>query len=575
MIGTSAGNYRIVSEIGMGGMGAVYLAKHAMLDKTAAVKVLRPEMSRDEAAVTRFINEARAASTIKHPSIVEIYDFGSMADGSVYIIMELLQGESLAARMRRVGRMAPPLAMLLARQIAGALEAAHSHNIIHRDLKPDNVFIVRDPEIDGGERIKLLDFGIAKLAPNLATSSPTHSGTILGTPSYMSPEQCRGTGNLDARADLYSLGCLLYKMLCKRPPFVADSDIDVMAQHLHFAPEPLRTLDPSISEPVEQLVMSLLHKDPKSRPDSASQVILDIDALGLMPPRSSSVLDVTEIVAEEPDGESGHGAERNVSGGDTQAFAEVQVSALRTPVDTSATTSPLGSDKAARPPVRPSAITVAGKPQRSGDTLLTTLSFTASQVDLKTTPVVPARSKRRRTGFALAGAGVAIVGALLLSAQQAPGAGADSLHVTQLKEASLDGVQRLGRTAQPVLITLKPLWPQPPAPPPTTPPPPPTITLTIRSKPSGATVVFGDQVVGKTPFVDAVASAPGTLTYTLTLHGYRSKPVTVPGDRSAEYTFDLSKRTAKSQKAVSVIDGPDDNNPYDTAPAKSVAPRRP
>ncbi|HRC58562.1 MAG TPA: serine/threonine-protein kinase, partial [Kofleriaceae bacterium] len=435
MIGTSAGNYRIVSEIGMGGMGAVYLAKHAMLEKTAAVKVLRPEMSRDSAAVTRFINEARAASTIKHPSIVEIYDFGSMADGSVYIIMELLQGESLAARMRRVGRMAPALAMLLARQIAGALEAAHSHQIIHRDLKPDNVFIVRDPEIDGGERIKLLDFGIAKLAPDLAASSQTHSGTILGTPSYMSPEQCRGAGKIDARADLYSLGCLLYKMLCKRPPFVADSEIDVMAQHLHCAPEPLRTLDASIPAPVERMVMGLLCKDPNDRPGSASQVIEDIDALGLMPLRKSSVQDVIELVAEESQGGSGHGAERDVSSGDTQAFAETQAGALRTPVDTAPPTSelrpggearppvhlggearpPVPPGGEARPPVRPSAVTVSGRPQRSGDTVQTTLSFTASQVNLKAQPVsggVPRTSRRR--WLALAGGGLATIGALLL-----------------------------------------------------------------------------------------------------------------------------------------------------------------
>lgn len=145
-------------------MGAVYVAEHALIGRQAAIKVLQREMSHRQDLVTRFFNEARAATAVKHPGIVEIYDFGYHTDGSAYIVMEYLEGETLAARLRRTGSLPAARAAALGRQVAGALGAAHAKGIIHRDLKPDNIFIVRDPDIPDGERTKILDFGIAKLA---------------------------------------------------------------------------------------------------------------------------------------------------------------------------------------------------------------------------------------------------------------------------------------------------------------------------------------------------------------------------------------------------------------------------
>jgi eukaryotic-like serine/threonine-protein kinase len=279
VLGTNIGNYAVTATIGEGGMGSVYLAEHAMLGRRAAVKVLRPELSTNSDVVGRFFNEARALSALRHPSIVEILDYGNLPDGSAYIVMEYLDGESLGARCRRLRKLDPRHALMLVRQIAGALAAAHERGIVHRDLKPENIFLVPDPEIAGGERIKVLDFGIAKLAAP-GNRARTQTGSMLGTPAYMSPEQCRGAGNVDARADLYALGCVLFEMLCGQPPFTAEGMGEVIAHHLYFPPPAPRSLDPTLPEGVEQLVLRLLQKDPAARPQSAREVVDAIDRLG-------------------------------------------------------------------------------------------------------------------------------------------------------------------------------------------------------------------------------------------------------------------------------------------------------
>jgi serine/threonine protein kinase len=250
MAGDIIGSYRVLRKIGEGGMGAVYLAEHTLLGRPAAIKVLLREMSHREDLVTRFFNEARAASSVKHPGIVEIYDFGHHTDGSAYIVMEYLEGESLSARLRRTGVLSEARAVALCRQVGGALAAAHAKGIIHRDLKPDNIFIVRDPDIADGERTKVLDFGIAKLASDPSGQpSMTRTGMVMGTPAYMAPEQCKGAGNVDQRSDLYALGCILFELVCGRPPFVAEGAGEVMAHHI-FTPVPA----PSSVAPVTPLL---------------------------------------------------------------------------------------------------------------------------------------------------------------------------------------------------------------------------------------------------------------------------------------------------------------------------------
>jgi serine/threonine-protein kinase len=279
MAGEVFGSYRVVDEIGRGGMGAVYLAEHSLLGRQAAIKVLLREMSHRQDLVTRFFNEARAATAVKHPGIVEIYDFGYAADGSAYIVMEFLQGESLASRLQRRGPLPEARAAALGRQVAGGLGAAHAKGIVHRDLKPDNIFIVPDADVAEGERPKILDFGIAKLASEQsAGQSMTRTGMVMGTPAYMAPEQCKGAGQVDARSDLYALGCILFEMVCGRPPFVAEGAGEVMALHI-FSPPPSPRMFAPVSAALEQIIVRVLAKDPDQRFRSAEEMAAALQAV--------------------------------------------------------------------------------------------------------------------------------------------------------------------------------------------------------------------------------------------------------------------------------------------------------
>jgi TPR repeat protein/tRNA A-37 threonylcarbamoyl transferase component Bud32 len=295
-VGITLGSYELHREIGRGGMGAVYVGRHQLLGRSAAIKILLPQYSRDQELVQRFFNEARAATAVRHPGIVEIFDFGYAADGSAYIVMELCEGESLATRLHRTSALPVANALAIARQIAGALSAAHRAGIVHRDLKPDNIFIVPDPDVAGGERIKLLDFGIAKLTNDSLGAAATQTGAIMGTPYYMSPEQCRGAGKVDHRADLYSLGCILFEMLCGRVPFVGNGPGDIISAHLLIPPPQPSALAAWVPGDVEALVLALLAKTPDARPNSADEVVVAIHRLlGSAP--SQPAIDVAALGA--------------------------------------------------------------------------------------------------------------------------------------------------------------------------------------------------------------------------------------------------------------------------------------
>jgi serine/threonine-protein kinase len=273
MLDIRVGSYRIIERLAKGGMGEVYLARHEIMNREAAVKVLHPEFGDKPELVERFLNEARAAATIRHPGIVEIYDVGHV-DGRAYIVMEYLRGEPLASRLART-RIDVDKALLLTRQLAGALGAAHACGIIHRDLKPDNIFVVPDPDVLGGERTKILDFGIAKL---IETKGAVHTmqGAMFGTPAYMAPEQCEDAGQVDRRADLYSLGCIVYELLCGKPPF-GHGGIELVAAHLRDQPQPLRRRVPSIPASLEAVVMRLLAKKAEDRYQTCEALVRALD----------------------------------------------------------------------------------------------------------------------------------------------------------------------------------------------------------------------------------------------------------------------------------------------------------
>ncbi|HEY3801136.1 MAG TPA: serine/threonine-protein kinase [Kofleriaceae bacterium] len=276
MIGESIGNYRITARLGRGGMGEVYVAEHDGIKTHVAIKMLLPEVSRSEEHVTRFFNEAIIVGRIKHAGIVKIFDSGFF-DGHAYLMMELLEGETLAARIAR-GTLAPAEVVEVARQIASILDATHRAGVIHRDLKPDNIFLVTDHELPHGERVKILDFGISKLSGTLAGGSPRTQGT-MGTPQYMAPEQWGDSATVDWRADAYSLGCVCYEMLTGQPPFDARNIAEAYTKHLNAPPPPLTTYVSEVPAPLDALVLRLLAKRAADRAPSMAMVVSELDEL--------------------------------------------------------------------------------------------------------------------------------------------------------------------------------------------------------------------------------------------------------------------------------------------------------
>jgi eukaryotic-like serine/threonine-protein kinase len=281
MIGEEIGSYTLVSKIGEGGMGAVYLGQHKLLKRKAAVKLLLDEFNGDENVVKRFINEARATSQIIHPGIVRIFDFGKTESGKTYMIMEMLEGETLLQRGRELGRLAIVDAVNIIRQMAEALSVAHGMKVVHRDLKPENVFIVQDPTAPRGERAKILDFGIAKMLDPSAGGAHTQTGSILGTPVYMSPEQCCSAPNIDHRADLYTLGCVFFHILCGQPPFNVDGIGALIGAHMYTQPPIPSTLVASIPPSLDAILLKMLAKKPDDRFANMTELIAALDQVPL------------------------------------------------------------------------------------------------------------------------------------------------------------------------------------------------------------------------------------------------------------------------------------------------------
>ena len=273
-VGENVGPYAVVRKLGEGGMGEVYLAQHRHIARRAAIKVLRHELSSQEDLVVRFFAEARAASVIRHPGIVDVTDCDvDPTTGRAFIVMELLEGEGLEACLGRVGPLATDLQAVgtIVSQIASALGAAHAAGIVHRDLKPANVFLTQGRP-DQPLRVKILDFGVAKFA-GPGSARHTRAGSLLGTPAYMSPEQCRGAGEVDHRADVYALGCILFELLCGRPPFVRDTTGVLLVAHLGEAPPLPSSLQPSVPPALDRLVARMLAKSPDERPQSMDEVL--------------------------------------------------------------------------------------------------------------------------------------------------------------------------------------------------------------------------------------------------------------------------------------------------------------
>jgi serine/threonine-protein kinase len=282
--GEQIGPYQVVRRLGAGGMGEVYLARHRHLNRDAAVKVLLAEISMNQTVVARFFTEARATAQLRHPNIVEIFDCDVLPDGRAYIVMEYLRGESLRGTLDRQGKLCPDYGSIAAITglVADALQAAHENGIVHRDLKPDNTFLAIVPSQRDGLTVKVLDFGIAKLlsgGDRTGGGTPTRTGSLIGTPLYMSPEQCRGIPTIDHRADIYSLGCMVFEMVVGQPPFVAEAPGDILMAHIIQNAPPLSSFQADVPREIDALVAQMLAKDPAMRPQSMAEVVATIEAL--------------------------------------------------------------------------------------------------------------------------------------------------------------------------------------------------------------------------------------------------------------------------------------------------------
>jgi len=281
LIGSVVGDrYRVVSRLGVGGMGAVYRAEHTMMRKDLAIKVLLPEFGGKEEFVRRFEREAESASRLTHPNIITVTDFGRTKEGSLFLAMEFLAGESLS-HVIKGGPLPQERALAVVRQILRGLEHAHAAGIVHRDLKPDNIMLVeRDGQPDV---VKILDFGIAKVTEpvsgrGVGVTALTQAGMIFGTPEYLSPEQALAEV-VDPRADLYAAGVILFEMLAGRKPFESDDKVKLISMHLAHAPPRLREANPNIDVPValEQVVLQALEKSRENRFATATAFLQALD----------------------------------------------------------------------------------------------------------------------------------------------------------------------------------------------------------------------------------------------------------------------------------------------------------
>ena len=267
---TLADKYKIEKLIKMGGMGAVYRGKHVLMDKTVAIKVLRPALAGDDAVVARFSREAKAASKISHPHAVNVTDFGEAENGIVFLVMEYLDGRTLKDVIATDGPLALGRIVGIVRQVAGALDAAHGQGVIHRDLKSENIMLVSH---NGDEWAKVLDFGIAKIRQpdGAAEGDITHANLVVGTPQYMSPEQCSQSGALDARSDVYSLGVIVYEMLTGRVPFSGESATVIMMKQVQDPAPSVLSIRRELPASIDAVIKRALAKQPIDRFKSAGE----------------------------------------------------------------------------------------------------------------------------------------------------------------------------------------------------------------------------------------------------------------------------------------------------------------
>ncbi|HXU69871.1 MAG TPA: serine/threonine-protein kinase [Polyangia bacterium] len=528
MIGTRVGNYEIKEKLGEGGMGAVYMGEHPLIGKRVAIKVLLDELTANEALVTRFFHEAKAANDIRHQNIVDIVDFGKMekpggGGNIVYLVMELLEGQSLATRLDNKRLTFDECRHVLA-QCCSGLAASHAKGIIHRDLKPDNLFLVQRGSDENF--VKILDFGIAKLTVTASTSAKTRTGTLIGTPAYMSPEQCAGRGNLDARSDIYALGIVMYEMLTGHVPFKGEGFGDIVVAHLTEAAKKPSEVRKDVPPELDAIVMKAIEKEPEGRFQSMEEF-----GVALRDPAT---------FAQSPGAVAYFGA----------------VAAAPT------TSVPVVDDKSGpRAAVsQPDAATIIATKKKN-----TTLSGAASESAVREAAKAPGGGAGGRRTALFGGIGVAAAAVAVVAVVKLGGGGAASK--APMPGASAAAVSAPGTSAPTTAPVAAVAAPKPPE----------QVEVSLKSDPPGAQVVRSDGVVvGMTPVTMKLDKGSRALDVQLSLEGYRSEKRTLTADVNREVDVNLLKERSKhaGNKAPAVAK-PGEAKPAEAKPAEAKPAEKP
>jgi len=507
--GQSFGNFQVVRLLGEGGFGEVYEAENPFLQRRAAIKIMHTGMDQDPELVRRFLNEARAASAIRHPNIIDVFDAGVTAEGEPYILMEFLDGDSLQQVIARQAPLPLETVQEIVRQAGSALSAAHGAGIVHRDLKPENLFLIPDPANAMGFRIKVLDFGIAKIkrGDDKISTLKTQAGLLMGSPCYMSPEQCRDSSDVDLRSDIYSLGIMVYEMLAGVPPFVSDSATEMLVMQITAEPPALRQYLPELPEHVDESIMRALAKERDKRFATVDYFVGAFE--GRYPP----------LVVP-----GGAGSTVQLEGPPTRSFyARQGLGYQKTPAPL------LLGGAAARGNRTPGPTPL---PKQTITTLSHATGETSIPPELSADGLESIRPKRWPLVAGLAGAAV-VVGLVLL----------------------LRGGDRPVAPPEPVRAAAVAVPAPAPAPAPV---PIPTVRLQVRSSPPGATVAeaAGGVVLGATPVERSYPRGSGTMELVLRLPGYQEKKIAVGLESNTSTLVELAPVPAPAAAPAAKVTGP-------------------
>jgi len=532
------GKYTLMSKLGEGGMGSVYLAEQATMGREVAIKVLRREFSQNRMAIKRFLREARAASKLAHPNTITVYDFGQSNDGLLYLVMEKLTGRPLADILDAEGALPVQRAVHILSQICDSLSEAHKNGITHRDLKPENIFI--EEKVGNSDFVKVLDFGIAKMQGDETTTQATAAGMICGTPAYMSPEQAMGK-EIDGRSDIYALGVLLYEMLTNEKPFEGDTPMEVMLKHINEpSPDVYQRTQVPVPQGIQDALDSLLAKKPEGRPadcQAAKRLILTGMGTPLVGPVLSTLDPSLPRKRRDETNERKQALEKTglspavaasrpavTSTSSTRraarpvwawvAAALVLVGVATTVIALSGGDGTTANDGAERSDA-PKAAEASGKvPTEPG--------VAAPGHEAKGAPVDPAGSPGME-------AHVKPTGPAINAAADSGGVATDQDKVgSAAGEAVEAAAKRIEEVAKAQAVPAEPAKPE-------------RIKLEILSKPEKAQVYEGEVLLGSTPFEMSKDRDSGPVKLTLKLKGYRPQDVTVGTVSDVKTTVELKR----------------------------------